>query len=121
MSAPRRRSVGPLLRLLRTLTLSTVAGGAWLGLPQIELVMGAVGLTLSCVFPLMIALAGQLVPEAPGKAVGFVAALGSVGGFALPPITGAIADATTISVAIGSLAVWCVLIAGAGWVAYRRG
>jgi len=97
-----------------------IAGGAWLGLPHLELMMGACGLALSCVFPLMIALAGQLVPEAPGKAVGFVAGLGSVGGFTVPLLTGAIADATDIGLAIGSLAFWCALITAAGWLAYRR-
>ena len=97
-----------------------IAGGAWLGLPHIELAMGAWGLALSCVFPLMVALAGQLVPEAPGKAVGLVAGFGSIGGFALPPLVGAIADAANIELAIASLAAWCALIAGAGWLAYRR-
>jgi fucose permease len=82
--------------------------------------MGACGLALSGVFPLMIAIAGQLVPQAPGKAVAIVAGLGSLGGFALPPLTGAIADASQISLAIGSLAAWCLLIAVAGAVAARR-
>jgi fucose permease len=97
-----------------------IAGGASLGLPHVELMMGACGLALSGVFPLMIAIAGQLVPQAPGKAVAIVAGLGSLGGFALPPLTGAIADASQISLAIGSLAAWCLLIAVAGAVAARR-
>lgn len=99
---------------------SLIAGGTWLGLPHVELLMAACGLALSGVFPLMVALAGQLIPQAPGKAVGLVAGLGSLGGLVLPPLTGAIADATQISIAMGSLAAWCVLISAAGLVAYRR-
>ena len=94
-----------------------IATATALGLPWLELVMGAVGLAISGVFPLMIALAGQLVPDSPGKAVGLVAGLGSVGGFVLPPLTGAIADGPGIAVAMGSLAIWCVVIATAGAVA----
>lgn len=90
------------------------------GLRELELVMGVCGLVLSGVFPLMIALAGQLVPEAPGKAVGLVAGIGSLGGFALPPLVGAIADASDIAIAMGSLAAWCGLIALAGTVAWRE-
>lgn len=118
MMLPRRRLDARLLMASGTAGAVLIAGGAALGLPQIELMLGACGLALSCVFPLMIALAGQLVPEAPGKAVGLVAGLGSIGGFVLPPLTGAIADATHIGLAIGSLAAWCALIAAAGWVAH---
>jgi len=96
-----------------------IASSSLLGITQLELVMGACGLVLSAVFPLMIALAGQLVPQAPGKAVGLVAGVGSIGGFVLPPLTGAIADASHISVAVGSLTAWCLLIAVAGWIALR--
>ena len=97
-----------------------VAGGTWLGLPHIEIIMAACGLALSGVFPLMVALAGQLAPQAPGKAVGLVAGLGSLGGLVLPPLTGAIADATHISIAMGSLAAWCAVIGLSGLVAYQR-
>ena len=82
--------------------------------------MGACGLALSGVFPLMIALAGQAIPEARGKAVGVVAGLGSVGGFALPPLTGALADLSGIEIAILSLSAWSLAIALAGWAAYAR-
>lgn len=97
-----------------------IAGAAWLGLRHIELVMGACGLALSGVFPLMVALAGQAVPEARGKAVGLVAGLGSVGGFALPPLTGALADTAGIEFAILSLSVWAVMISVAGRIAFAR-
>jgi fucose permease len=97
-----------------------IAAGVSLAVTPIELVMGACGLALSGVFPLMIALAGQLVPEAPGKAVALVAGLGSIGGFVLPPLTGAIADELGISTAMASLALWCALIAVAGAVAQRE-
>lgn len=109
----------------RALVVSGVLGAAvlaiatGLGLHQIEIVMGVCGLVLSGVFPLMIALAGRLVPESPGQAVGLVAGIGSLGGFALPPLVGAIADASDIAIAVGSLAAWCGLIAVAGAVAWR--
>jgi fucose permease len=94
--------------------------GAGLELRQVEWVMGACGLALSGVFPLMISLAGQAIPEARGKAVGVVAGLGSVGGFALPPLTGALADVAGIETAILSLSAWSLAIALAGWAAYAR-
>ena len=110
----------------RAIAVSGAAGalvigiGVGLGLRQVEWVMGACGLALSGVFPLMISLAGQAIPEARGKAVGVVAGLGSVGGFALPPLTGALADTAGIEVAILSLSGGSLLIAIAGWVAYAR-
>jgi fucose permease len=95
-----------------------IASATVLRLGALELVMAVCGLALAGVFPLMIALAGRLVPDAPGRAVGLVAGLGSIGGFAIPPLTGAIADASSIAVAMGSLAGWCGLIAAAGLVAH---
>jgi fucose permease len=94
-----------------------VASATLLRVSAIELVMGACGFALAGVFPLMIALAGRLAPESPGRAVGLVAGLGSIGGFAIPPLTGAIADASNIVIAMASLAGWCGLIAVAGGVA----
>ena len=110
----------------RAIALSGVAGAlviavaVSLDMRQVELVMGACGLALSGVFPLMVALAGQAVPEARGKAVGLVAGLGSVGGFALPPLTGALADTFGIGFAFLSLSAWALLIAAGGRVAQLR-
>jgi fucose permease len=98
-----------------------VAAGVGLQFSAIEWLMGALGLALSAVFPVMITLAGQLVPSSPGKAVGLVAGLGSFGGFGLPWLTGAIADSANIAVGFASLAIWCALIAVAGSAAFRAG
>ena len=96
-----------------------VACGVALRVGAVEYLLGAVGLTISAVFPVMIALAGRLVPHAAGKAVGLVAGLGSFGGFALPWLTGAIADQAGVAAGFGSLALWCGLIGVAGVVAHR--
>jgi hypothetical protein len=43
-----------------------------------------------------------------------VAGAGSLGGFVVPWLTGALGDAAGVSAAIGSLALWSLLIALAG-------
>jgi len=96
-----------------------VLTGVGLQVSSVEYVLGGAGLAISAIFPVMITLAGRLVPSAPGKAVGLVAGLGSFGGFALPWLTGAIADATSITIGFASLAFWCGVIAIAGAAAYR--
>ena len=95
------------------------AAGVALALESVDWLLGAIGLSISAVFPVMIALAGQQVPDAAGRAVGLVAGLGSFGGFALPWLTGAIADASGIALGFGSLGLWCALIGVAGIVAHR--
>ena len=102
-----------------TAAATAVVAGVSMELEFLDWLMGFLGLALSAVFPVMIMLAGQLVPNAPGKAVGMVAGLGSFGGFGLPWLTGALADATHIGTAFASLGIWCGVIAIAGAVAFR--
>lgn len=104
-------------RLLRTAgvaaTLAILAGTlASLAVP--ELTLFATGVGLGCVYPLMMALAGQTSPGAHGLATGLAAGAGAAGGFAIPWLTGAVGDAGGVAVAIASLAGWSALIAIAG-------
>jgi fucose permease len=109
-------------RLLRTAgaaaTLAILAGSltsiAW---PEATLF--ATGVALGCVYPLMMALAGQTSPGAHGLATGLAAGAGALGGFAIPWLTGAVGDTGGVSVAIASLAGWSALIAVAAAAARR--
>jgi MFS family permease len=93
---------------------AVVAGAVASGVPNIELVYLAAGLALGGVFPIVIALAAQRFPHARGTAAGLAAGAGSLGGFTVPWLTGALGDAAGVSAAIGSLALWSLLIALAG-------
>jgi len=79
----------------------------------------AVGLALGGVFPVMISLAAQQFPDAPGTAAGLAAGAGALGGAAIPWITGLIGDGVSVTAAVGSLALWCAAIA-AGAAAITR-
>jgi fucose permease len=110
-------------RLLRTAgvaaTLAILAGTlASLAVPEATLF--ATGAALGCVYPLMMALAGQTSPGTHGLATGLAAGAGAAGGFAIPWLTGAIGDASGGAVAIASLAGWAALIAIAAAAARRR-
>jgi MFS family permease len=87
--------------------------------PAIELVFFGLGLPLGCVYPVMIALAGQRFPERPGTAAGIAAGAGALGGFAVPWLTGALGDGFGAGAALTSLAIWSVLIVGAAAAARR--
>jgi fucose permease len=93
------------------------------GLPRapLELALFGVGAALGCVYPLMIALAGQTSPSASGTAAGLAAGAGALGGFAVPWLTGAAGDAAGIALGFGSLAVWCAAIALAAAASRRVG
>ena len=97
-----------------------LAAAAGLAAP-LELALFAVGGALGCVYPLMIALAGQSSPKAGGTAAGLAAGAGAFGGFAVPWLTGAIGDAAGIALGFGSLALWCAAIAAAALWARRVG
>ncbi len=88
--------------------------GTGLRAPVPEVWLAAVGLCLGGAFPVLIALAAARFPRAPGTAAGLVAAAGSIGGFAIPWITGAVGDALGVAAAIASLSVWCAVLAGVG-------
>lgn len=87
-----------------------LALGTGTRLGALELFLFAVGAALGCVYPLMIALAGQRFPAARGAATGLAAGAGALGGFAVPWLTGALGDALGVAVAFGSLAFWCALL-----------
>ena len=87
--------------------------------PRILLVFGLTGFAWGCVYPLMITLAGRQFPYSPGTATGLAAGFGAAGGFVVPWLTGAIGDAWGIVPAVGSIALWSVLIAGGGLMALR--
>lgn len=98
-----------------------LGAGTLLGLRSIALHFAATGVVLGLVFPLMVALAGQRFPEARGRAVGVATGAGSLGGFALPWLHGALGDAAGIRVAVGALACWALAVAAAAHFARRRG
>jgi fucose permease len=93
--------------------------GVTLQWSSVEAFVGLVGFALAGVFPLLIALAGRRTPDATGSAVGLVAGLGSLGGFAIPWSTGLVGDRMGIALAIGSLVFWCVVLACSAIIAER--
>jgi fucose permease len=98
-----------------------LATAATLPSAPLELTLFAVGAALGCVYPLMIALAGQTSPSASGTAAGLAAGAGALGGFAVPWASGAVGDAAGIAVGFGSLALWCAAIAAAAAGSRRVG
>ncbi|MBY0399668.1 hypothetical protein K2X89_05190, partial [Myxococcota bacterium] len=94
-------------------------GSGWISPP--ELAMAGTGFFLGGVFPVMIGLAGQLLPKTPGLAVGLAGGLGSLGGFVVPWITGSLAASGGLASALAALAGWLgLLVAGAAFVRLRR-
>jgi len=98
---------------------AVLAAGAGLALGPLELLLGVFGLALGSVYPVMIALAGQSVPDARGTAAGLAAGAGALGGFFVPWLTGALGDALGVRLGFASLALWCAAMAAAAWVAAR--
>jgi fucose permease len=97
---------------------AALAGGRFLPAP--ELVFGAAGLALGCVYPLAIGLAAQRFPEARGTATGLTAGAGALGGFSVPWLHGALGDRFGASAAVAALALWSLLVGGAALWAGRR-
>lgn len=95
-----------------------VAGTA-LDSPRIEWLFGCVGFAIGPVYPVMISLAGQRFPRSRGAAAGLAAGAGALGGFAIPWLTGAAGDGFGISLAMGSLGAWALVIALGGEAARR--
>jgi len=91
--------------------------GVALRVGLVEVTFLATGVALGCVYPLMMALVGERVPHARGTAAGLAAGAGALGGTAVPWLTGSIGDAAGVTVALGSLAGWCALIAVAAGAA----
>jgi len=109
-----------------TALLAAVAAGIVLGfglgwISPPELAMAGAGFFLGGVFPVMIGLAGQMLPRRAGLAVGLAAGLGSLGGFVVPWITGELARAGGLASALAALSGWIgLLVAGAAYVRLRR-
>ncbi len=96
-----------------------LAGGVLLGLPQLELHLGATGLALGFVFPLMVALTGQRFPRARGTALGLAIGAGALGGAAVPWLHGWLGDRLGVATAVGALAFWLLAVAAAAAVCRR--
>lgn len=114
-----RRATPRLLALQGAAAGAVVAGGALLRIQSIELWAGALGLVLGVVFPLLVAFTSERVQAHRGSATGLVVGAGSLGGFAVPWCTGVLGDALGARCAVGSLALWCALVAVAAWYAAR--
>jgi len=92
---------------LAALTVAAAAISRW---SSIELFYLVSGVTIGAIFPLLVALTAQRFPHARGTSAGLAIGVGSIGGFAVPWLTGALGDAVGVTAAIGSLAVWPALI-----------
>lgn len=96
-----------------------LAAAAISGWSSVELFYLAAGASIGAIFPLVVALTAQRFPHARGTSAGLAIGIGSIGGFAVPSLTGALGDAMGVTAAVGSLAIWPALIAGVA--ALRRG
>jgi fucose permease len=97
----------------------TLGGSVALGIRAPGLTLGATGLTLGFVFPLMASLVGERFPRSRGTAIGMAMGAAAFGGFVIPWLHGAIGDRFGIDVALGSLSGWSILIAISALIAYR--
>jgi fucose permease len=94
-------------------------GSGWITTPEWAMVL--LGGFLGGVFPVMIGTAGLALPSAAGLAVGLAGGLGSLGGFAIPWITGQLASAHDLPTALSSLGAWlAALVAATAFVARRQ-
>lgn len=96
---------------------AALVAGVALGWARVELLLAFVGLALGGVFPLLVVLAGRRTPQATGTGVAVVAGLGSAGGFVLPWLTGLVGDAAGVAAAVGTLGLWCGVVAAGGLLA----
>ena len=90
-----------------------------LQVPQVEIWVGACGLLVAGVFPIMVTLAGEYFPDARGTAIGISVGAGSLGGFVIPWLVGWVALVFGTHVAVGSLSLWFLVIA-LGAITVRR-
>ena len=96
------------------LALATALQLAW-----IELAVAAVGVALGLVFPVMLVLTAERFSAARGTATGLVVGAGSLGGLAIPWLGGLAGDAGGVSLAMGSLALWGLVLAASALRAGR--
>jgi MFS family permease len=106
--------------LLGAIVLGAAMG---LGAPAAELWWALFGVALGPVFPVVVALAGERVPQARGVATGLVVGAGSLGGIAVPALAGGIAVRSSGVTAVASLTllcgVWAVIAARQGGATAR--
>lgn len=97
-------------------------GAGFLTVPEFAIAL--VGFFLGGVFPVMIGLAGLALPSSAGVAVGLAGGLGSLGGFAIPWLTGRLAEEAGLSFALTSLTGWLLVLSFAAgivrWRAFHR-
>jgi len=111
-----RRSARPAeLRLAGLAGAGVLAASALTALPP-EAAFLATGLALGSVFPLLVLFAGNAWPERRATAVGLVVGAGSLGGFCVPWLAGALGDRLGPAAAVGSLAGLSLAIAAAAWL-----
>jgi MFS family permease len=71
----------------------------------------AVGLGLANLVPVLFGAAGRIPGQAPGAAIAALATIGYAGFLVGPPVIGLIADATSLTLALGLIFVACATIA----------
>ena len=96
-----------------------LATGVALGFTQVELLVGATGICVGFVFPLMVSLAGEWFPHSAGTATGLVIGAGCLGGFLVPWLSAAIAQSESVALGFGSFALWALCISAAAEAARR--
>jgi fucose permease len=99
---------------------AVVCSASVFSLGSLTWVLGAAGLALGPVYPLMISLAARRFPEAVGTASGLASGAGALGGFSLPWLAGAVGDAIGMRAAIATIGSCSLLIALAA-LALARG
>jgi fucose permease len=110
--ALQRRSIGaPLLVVCGLTACAILCTASALSLTALVWILGATGLALGPVYPVMISLAARRFPNALGTASGLVAGAGAAGGFALPWCCGAIGDAFGMRAAVTTIGGSALLIA----------
>ena len=117
--APRSPSAGT-TALLASVSASVVATFFLGGSLPAEIAMLLIGLFLGGVFPIMIGLAGMTRPGATGLAVSLAAGLGSLGGFAIPWLTGILATSMNLAAALAMLSAWLLLLVIASVIVHHR-
>src|SRR5262249_49520791 len=92
-----------------TVLLTAEPGGALIG-------FAVYGAGLACTFPQMLAVAGVIRPDRPGRAIGMVAGSGYAGLLTGPVLIGGLASLAGLSAALGLPAVLALgIAAGAGY------
>lgn len=109
-----------LLALSGALTTAVLTASVALRWGALEAWMAVVGLTLSGVYPIMVAVAGRVVVRGTGRALGGMTAVASAGGFAVPWLTGWLGDRAGAAATLQSLALWSLAIAAAAGLAALR-